>query len=401
MTTTSLLDPPPVPAAEVPPGTGVDLGQLPRVLGVWGPEGSGPTLLLVAGLHGNEPSGIRAAQRVLVRLENGTPILAGRVAALAGNLGALAVRRRYQDRDLNRMWTAEHLDRVRGGQPARFAEDRELAALDDALAELLETAPGTVYLLDLHSASGPGPAFSILDDTLPNRFFALELGVPVVLGIEEELTGTLMHHLSGEGVVVAAFEAGQHDDPRTVDRAEAAIWLALAAAGVVSEAVPEVTAARRHLARENRHLPRVVEVRGRHPIAPGDDFRMLPDQAGFQAIRAGQVLAHDRHGPVKAREGGYLLMPLYQALGDDGFFLVRAVHPSWLWISALLRRLRLESLLHWLPGVTRHPKLPGSFLVDQGTARFGALGLFHLLGFRRNGPRERVLVMSRRANDRA
>jgi hypothetical protein len=90
-------------------------------------------------------------------------------------------------------------------------------------------------------------------------------------------------------------------------------------------------------------------------------------------------------------------MPLYQAQGDDGFFLVRRVRPAWLGLSRVLRRLRLERLLPVLPGVRRHPELAGSFLVDRRVARWAALELFHLLGFRRRGPAgERYLVMTRR-----
>ena len=38
-------------------------------------------------------------------------------------------------------------------------------------------------------ASGPGPAFVNLDDTLANRRLALELPAPIVMGLEEELAG--------------------------------------------------------------------------------------------------------------------------------------------------------------------------------------------------------------------
>ena len=117
-------------------------------------------------------------------------------------------------------------------------------------------------------------------------------------------------------------------------------------------------------------------------------------------MHKGQALAVDREGPVTAPQSGLLLMPLYQRQGDDGFFIVRKVAPAWLKLSTVLRRLRLERGLHLLPGVRRHPELAGSFLVDRRVARFLALDLFHLLGFRRLGPATgRWLVMTRRPHD--
>ena len=90
-------------------------------------------------------------------------------------------------------------------------------------------AEGDVYVLDLHTTSGPSPAFGVLDDTLANRAFAMQFPVPLVLGLEEELEGTLLNYLTTFGVISMGFESGQHEAPEAVDGAEAAIWTALAA----------------------------------------------------------------------------------------------------------------------------------------------------------------------------
>jgi hypothetical protein len=49
-------------------------------------------------------------------------------------------------------------------------------------------------------------------------------------------------------------------------------------------------------------------------------------------------------------------MPLYQALGDDGYFLVHPVWQFWLEVSARMRRLRVDRLLPLLPRVQRRIK---------------------------------------------
>jgi predicted deacylase len=385
----------------------LERGGVERVLGRCG--GAGPTLLVVAGVHGNEPAGILALDRVFARLCPGDETAArkiqshmsGRLVGLGGNLAALAEGRRYLHEDLNRLWLHDRLARVRSDVAVLATEDRELRELDRELGAVLDTATGPVYTLDLHTISGPGPAFTVLDDTLRNRTFALELGVPIVLGIEEEVTGTLMHHLSELGVTGVGFESGQHEAPAAVDRAEAAVWLAMAAAGVLPVNLPEVIAAKKRLARDSAQLPEVVEVRYRHEIAPGDRYRTLPGFAGFRKIKKGETLGEDVHGPVRAPKDGRLLMPLYQEQGNDGYFLVRSVAPLFLRLSASVRKLGLERFLHWLPGVRRHPEVAGAFLVDRRWARFGALELFHLLGFARRGPRGRVVSFARRTFDDA
>jgi predicted deacylase len=377
---------------------GLDLSRVPRELGrLVGASESGPTLICLAGLHGNEPAGLEAFLRVQDRLASNPAGLEGHLIGLTGNRMALAKNKRYLVHDLNRIW---HLDRIAATRSTPVpveAEDQELRELDYALQSVLDEAQGRVYLLDLHTTSGPGGAFAILDDTLPNREIALDFPVPLVLGLEEELGGTLAAYSTALGITVVGFEAGQHDDPLAVDRAAAAIWVFMESCGVLhEESWPEVEQARRLLAASNGVRSRIVEVRHRHHIEEQDGFEMKPGLAGFHRVAEGEVLAFSSSGPIKAPQAGLLLMPLYQDQGEDGFFLVREIQPVWLSVSKALRGLGVEKLLHLLPGVRRHPELSGSFIVDRRYARWLARQLFHLLGFRRVGRAGRTLIMSRR-----
>jgi succinylglutamate desuccinylase len=382
----------------------VDFGALPygpegppRVLGRHGPEG-GPTLVCVAGLHGNEPMGVIGLARALSRLSPLEGMLRGRVIGLAGNRKALVEDRRFIDHDLNRAWFADRVEALRATHSPLADEDRELVELDREVEPLLEGG-GPVYLLDLHTTSGPGPAFSVVEDTLANRTFGLSFPVPMVLGFEEEVGGTMSNYLCDRGVIGVGFEAGQHREPVSAERADAAVWIALEASGVLSPGSPEVAEARRRLAADTAELPPIVEVRYRHAISNSDRFRMNPGHRTFQTVRRGQRLGRDRSGEVTSPADGLLLMPLYQKLGDDGFFVVRRVRKAWLTLSAAMRRYRLERFLHLLPGVRKHPERVGAFIVNRRIARFLTLQLFHLLGFQRVGPVGRYVVLHRRAHD--
>lgn len=373
------------------------MADVPRVLGDTGARENGPLLVCLGGLHGNEPCGVLALQRVLARLEQDDAALRGRLIGLAGNRQALAACERFLDQDLNRIWLTDVFDQLRSTALPRPRELDELEGLADEL-EVLSTYPrNRAFFLDVHSTSGGGSAFTSLDDTLANRALAFEIPVPHVLGLEEELAGTLVSYLNELGIPAIGFESGQHLDPLSVDRAESAIWIAMEAAGVLARGKrAEVAHARDFLARQTAALPNVVEVLHRHPVEPEDAFNMLPGFESFQTIAEGQLLARDATGPVSAPQGGMILMPLYQGQGEDGYFVVRPVDYAWLKMSGALRRLHIDRLLHWLPGVRRSPERRETFVVDLRRARVLALQIFHLLGYKRVERSADSLLMRKR-----
>ena len=377
------------------------VGPVDRVLGRVRGARSGPTLLCVGGLHGNEPAGVYAVRSVLTELATMVDEMAGEFVALAGNRTALAQGCRFVDRDLNRAWTSERLASLRNGGP-KDTEDLEQVELLDAVEAVVEDARGPIYVLDLHTTSGPGAPFSTFGDSLPNRDFAEHIPVPMVLGLEELVRGTLLGFLGAHGLVAVAFESGQHLEPEAVDRAEAGIWISLAAARLLPESrLPRVAQARRALQRRSLGLPRALEMRYRHDVGPDDGFRMKPGYENFQHVREGEVLALDAAGDVKVNETSRVLMPLYQEQGDDGFFLVREFSPFWLRVSYLMRCACLDRVAHWLPGVRRDPDDPDTLHVNKHVARWFAKQLFHLLGYREIEDIGEHLAMRRRRFDEA
>src|SRR5205814_7401338 len=91
----------------------------------------GPTLILLGGVHGNEPAGIIAARSVLADLT--VDMVSGEIIAFVGNARAVAVGKRYLACDLNRMWTAERMAQARVKDPPPTMELIELVELADAI----------------------------------------------------------------------------------------------------------------------------------------------------------------------------------------------------------------------------------------------------------------------------
>lgn len=372
-----------------------------RTIGCRAGADGGPTLVIFGGLHGNEPGGVAACRRVLSRLETEGIPLRGRLEAYLGNRPALAAGQRYLDRDLNRCWDDESIRRLHRRDPdLDSAEDREQRELLKLIRRLHNTATSPIVFIDLHTTSGHGPPFCAMADTVRNRSVAFALPIPIILGLEETLEGALLGWLSDLGHIGIVIEGGRHTDADTPALLESALWICLVAAGSISEGdLPDLPLHRRRLAEAAKGAPPVVEIRYRHAITPRDQFKMLPGFTSFQPITEGQELARDRQGPVTAREGGFLLMPLYQAQGSDGFFISRAVNRSWLGISAWLRRVQADRLLPLLPGVQRDPGHPDRLLISPSVRLLHPIDVFHLFGYRRRADRGDHLVFSRRRQD--
>ncbi len=372
------------------PEPSVQSPNFPRLLGSYGGDTPGPLVIGIGGMHGNEPAGVFALQQVLHSLHTRRLPFRGKLIALTGNRAALARDCRYIDEDFNRLWADERLQGVGKRRAELTSEEQEQRELLTAIEVALVQRQGPAVFLDLHTTSAEGQPFVVIGDSLPNRRFAFDLQAPVILGLEEQLEGTLLNYLSEQGHVVIGFEGGQHASPSAVENHIAAIWSVLTTAGCLrSQDAPE------------RTLPEppvypVLEIRYHHLIQAGDDFAMEPGFTNFQPVRRGQLLARDRHGQIRAQASGQILMPLYQGQGADGFFLVRTVRRFWLRLAVWLRHLRLERLLPLLPGVRRHPDQAATLIVEPHIARWFVMEIFHLLGFRKKRHHAGKLLVSRR-----
>ncbi len=314
-----------------------------RLIGRFGGQHPGALVVVFAAVHGNEIAGVQALQQVFALLEaeassRPTFRFEGTLLGVLGNKQALEAGKRFIHRDLNRIWEPHEIERILQTSPEdRQAEDREAAEILSLVRDATrQHNPDALILLDLHTTSADGGVFCIPAADPASLRLAKALQAPVILGLMDGVKGALLHFGVNRAFcendrpphcVAAAFEGGRHEDPRSVSRCVAAVINALRAAGCIQ---PEEmhTQHEEILQAYSKELPKVTRLHYIHAIRPEDRFRMRPGYLNFQAIREGEHLADDARGPVLAPRDGLVLLPLYQAQGADGFFVVEEVAAS-------------------------------------------------------------------------
>jgi len=384
-----------VPTLESDPDQGVVSPVLvqEREIGRVDGQGGGPTLVVLGGVHGNEPAGIHASRRVIERLGAVNPALVhGSFVTLAGDMAAINhpdPATRYIDHDLNRLCTRERFAET----PDTSAEHREMFGLFDALGREHARCAALgreMVLVDLHTTSAPSRPIVALEDTLAARAVVRHLPLPRYLGMEEELGGLVFDAATQRfGCVAFLIEGGQHDDPLSIRVHEAAIWTLLSSLGVLDlralgDAPFDADPGRwlRRAAGPKAGL--VYDLRHLEPIT-SEDFEILRGIGSGSRVRAGSTRVATQGGRelIAPMDGEVFLpnMQPYKRIGDDGYFIVRRVSTGWINLSARLRTKRwIHALIERLPGVHRHRS--GVLLVESDLAAVLKRQVFHLLGYR-------------------
>lgn len=307
-----------------------------RIIGKYKGNEPGPLLVITGGMHGNEPAGVRALDLLFKMLEvepitNPDFTYKGEIIGIIGNLQAYKMGKRFIQKDINRSWEPEFIQNLKHSDKDQLHdEDWEIRDILDVIdEEIMRVGPDELYLLDLHTTSSDGGIFCITTDNKKSIEIAHEIHAPVILGLLKDISGTTLHYFNEKNMglpsTAIAFEGGHHDDSQSINRCIAAIVNFLRAIGVVS---PEHIENRHdHILKQySRNLPEIVEVIYKFHIDENHKWQMKPGFKNFQVVKKGDLLARYDGQDVKAEVDGMILMPLYQAQGNDGFFIVKTWH---------------------------------------------------------------------------
>lgn len=356
--------------------------EIKRILGTYG-SGNGPTLIFTGGIHGNEPAGVFALKHVLSELKELNPEFKGKMYAISGNLSALEKGIRFNEIDLNRVWTKEKISGLDDEKVISFNDELiQQREIYGTIQDILDKEEGPFYFFDLHTTSGETAPFITVNDSILNRKFTKNYPVPLILGIEEFLDGPLLSYINELGYVAFGFEGGQHDSPKSIEYCISFIYLTLVFTGCINASDANYMK-HFHLLKQEMSFPdRFYEIFFRHEIKSNDVFKMHDGFINFQPIRKGTPLAISNSEELYAEDEGYIFMPLYQGKGDDGYFLIKKTPTFFLKLSTFMRKLSVDRLLVLLPGVHWKDKSREELNVDLKVARFFTRQIFHLMGYR-------------------
>lgn len=259
-------------------------------------EGSnpGPTSVILAGVHGNEPAGIRAFENIIPHLE----IDAGKIIFDIGNPEAVKLGVRYKDINLNRMLLPAECFSPKQRETIEYQRSRDLI-------NLLEKADA---LLDLHtSRNEKSQVFAICEEN--SLKIAAQLPVRLVCtGFDEFEPGATDGFMKDKiGVCV---ECGQHSDPKAETLAYQAIHAFLVAMGHFKDG--DVYAYKQKIVRVfHLHRNESSFVRSRH-------------FADFEPLKAGTIIGLDGQNEVRNDDDCLILFALDAVeFGRECFLLAK------------------------------------------------------------------------------
>lgn len=296
--------------------------DIPRIIGKYSSGKKGPLLFVTGGIHGNEPSGVKALETVFKELEKTKPEIEGTIIGVAGNKNALNQNKRYIDEDLNRTWTSENIEA--GGRDTH--ETKEMFEIIDILKKYPEEDFTKRYFLDCHTTSSASLPYVSVQEVNDNDEWAHKFPTYIIRGFSDIITGDIDHYLSRIGMTGFVFEAGQHTDKTSQENHEGVIWLALKeACGLDLSKISTYPECVDRFAEKNAPPQKTFEIIHRHGLEDSDIFEMEPGYENFQKIEKGELLAKQNGNEVKSEWDARIFMPLYQAQGNDGFFVVKEV----------------------------------------------------------------------------
>lgn len=299
------------------------MGQEERILKYWNTGKDGPISVFIAGLHGNEPSGLSALKNLIPWVDDHVSTLRGKVYFLQGNIEALHRGERFVDKDLNRIWNNLDMSFMeREPKEMWLHEHVEMKELKSLLDELwLQPAP--LFIFDLHTTSAPTIPFMVIEDVKQSLNLVKHFPIPAITNLKGFLNGTLLAHYSQMGAATLAFEAGDHHSRRSVIKHESFGKLALIQSGNWNAPDNLEAELMDFLREELQPEHQLYELIDRYHIKTGESFTMLPGYTNFQRIWKGQELATNDHGVIESEYDANIFMPLYQSAGEDGFFVIQ------------------------------------------------------------------------------
>ncbi|MBP9711832.1 MAG: succinylglutamate desuccinylase/aspartoacylase family protein [Candidatus Pacebacteria bacterium] len=244
----------------------------------------GPTSVILAGVHGNEPCGLQAFEELFV--QDGLKIEWGTVFLVVGNPNAVAKNMRFTEFDLNRAFMA----------PSAYYEWHKHTYEYHRAGYLKSYLDEAGALLDIHSSDTPeSKPFAICEQN--GIFIAEKLPVEIIVsGFDQVCPGGTDEYMNRAGRIGVCVECGHHEDPSVVSKASLAIFGFLHARGHITLVEDEMDI----ISKERVQIEEIY-----HTTASG--FKRAREWKDFEPVNKGEIIGHDGDVEVTAKKDGLIL----------------------------------------------------------------------------------------------
>jgi succinylglutamate desuccinylase len=271
-------------------------------------------VVIIGGVHGNEPAGVRAINTVTTLARDGEWKIDGNVFGLIGNPKAFEQSVRFVEENLNRAF----------GRAEKENSYEAMRAIEIGMwLEELSQDFKEVYVLDLHSVSVGETRIAVFNADNARGKRMVEVVSPISLHLayrDASLPGTLVgavERLGGTGIVI---ECGNHSSETGASVALEHVENTLEFLGLLKE---KSVTFRDKVAYEGSLRTYTLLA----PIKPSKGFAFTLPVESEMALNEGQVFARDEHGEHRAPPGTFIMMPSKDPQPDDfdaGFLATRS-----------------------------------------------------------------------------
>lgn len=257
----------------------------------------GPTSMILAGVHGDEACAVRALQELLPSLV----LDRGRVFIAYGNPLAIAAKKRFLEKNLNRMFVSEE---------KLSAEDLESYEYKRSqyLKPYLEKADA---VLDVHANPWKEKqTFAICESNAKaiTQFLPTNL---VVSGFDKVEPGGIDYYMNSIGKVGICFESGYLDDEHSRKAASEAIIAFLKARGHIKNDLVPQTQSRVHIFHKQ--------------YSKTHSFQLARPFLNFERLAEGEIIGTDGAEAVVAPKESVILFARNSFLAGSEIFLLGEV----------------------------------------------------------------------------
>jgi succinylglutamate desuccinylase len=280
-----------------------------------------PPLFLATLLHGDEPTGFLAVQKLLQKYQNGHDDLPRSLVIFFGNVGAATenIRHLRQQPDFNRIWNG-------GDQPEHLMAQEVINTLKKS---------GAFACIDIHNSSGKNPHHVIInkmEHVFVNLGRLFSKNIAYFTRPKEALQMAF-----SEICPTVTLESGQPNDPHGVEHVLEYLEKILRLKSIPENHPPEDDGMKLYHSMASIKVPRKCEV-GFNGDSQGKDFCFIEnlDSLNFTQLPENTLIGW-RHSPdlnlIVINENGQDVMDEFITYNEKEILLRRPVVPSMLTTS--------------------------------------------------------------------